>query len=116
MPLWKGCFCGHASLPMLPACTSRCMQADVARVLSCLIVRYPCPLIEAAHRTAKPCPKPCHSLPPLPSTPSLSLSAPRLRRKKEHTERLKRQVAALESENAALQSLLLEMNTTGEAG
>lgn len=43
------------------------------------------------------CPPMCHS-----------------RRKKEHTERLKRQLAALEAENVALQSLLLEMNTTGE--
>lgn len=34
-------------------------------------------------------------------------------KKKEHTERLKRQLAALEAENVALQSLLLEMNTTG---
>lgn len=36
------------------------------------------------------------------------------RRKKEHTERLKREAAALQAENAALQSLLLEMSTTGE--
>jgi len=55
-----------------------------------------------------------HSLPTklaLPCPPACHLPC----RKKERTEQLKGELAALQAENAALQSLLLEMHTTGEA-
>lgn len=74
-----------------------CLHASVRA--ACAAARDPHPGAAAAARQ---------------SLPAAPLST--CRRKKEHTERLKREVAALEAENAALQSLLLEMHTTGAGG
>lgn len=53
-----------------------------------------------------------HSRSPSPSP--LPLTLPVFRSKKEHTERLQRELSDLREENAALQMLLGEMASTGE--